>query len=134
MNRFFSAAPLMQPQGLALVRIIVGLFMIYHGIEVFNKETMAGYSTWKQFSNTSFALVLVYIGKSAELLAGILLTIGLFTRIASLVLIVTMLYIAFFVGNGKVWYEDQHPFLFALLGLVFIFTGPGKWSLDAKRD
>src|SRR6478672_8772526 len=108
MNNFFSASPLLQPQGLSLVRIIVGLFMIYHGIEVFNKETMAGYSTWKQFSNTSFALVLVYIGKSAELLAGILLTIGLFTRIASLVLIVTMLYIAFFVGNGKVWYEDQH--------------------------
>ena len=73
---------------------------------------------------------MVYIGKGAELLAGIFLTIGLFTRFASLVLIATMLYIAFYVGSGKIWYEDQHPFLFVLLGLIFFFSGSGKWSVD----
>jgi uncharacterized membrane protein YphA (DoxX/SURF4 family) len=34
------------------------------------------------------------------------------------------------VGDGKIWYEDQHPFLFVLLAAVFFFTGPGKWSID----
>jgi putative oxidoreductase len=34
------------------------------------------------------------------------------------------------VGHGKVWYDDQNPFLFVLLGLIFIFTGPGNWSID----
>jgi hypothetical protein len=41
-----------------------------------------------------------------------------------------MSYIAFFVGHGKVWYEDQHPFLLVLLAMVFFFTGPGNISLD----
>jgi uncharacterized membrane protein YphA (DoxX/SURF4 family) len=41
-----------------------------------------------------------------------------------------MAYITFIVGHGKIWYEDQYPFLFVLLGLVFIFTGPGKFSVD----
>jgi len=132
MNRFFSATPIMQQEGLALVRVIIGLFMIYHGIEVFDRETMMGYSTWAQFKDMSSPVLAVYVGKSAELLAGILFCIGWCTRLAAMVLIITMLYISFVVGHGKVWYEDQHPFLFVLLGLVFIFTGPGKWSLDGR--
>ncbi len=34
------------------------------------------------------------------------------------------------VGDGRIWYEEQHPFLFVLLGIVFFFTGAGKWSFD----
>jgi putative oxidoreductase len=41
-----------------------------------------------------------------------------------------MAYITFKIGHGKFWYEDQHPFMFVLFGLLFFFTGPGKWSLD----
>ena len=69
-------------------------------------------------------------GKTAELVAGFLLTIGLFTRIAAIIIIGTFIYIPFFVGNGKIWYEDQYPFLFALFGCVFFFVGSGKWSID----
>jgi putative oxidoreductase len=74
---------------------------------------------------------MVYAGKAAELGGGILLFLGLFTRIASLILIVTMAYIAFILGNGKVWYEDQHPFLLVLLSLVFLLLGGGRWSADS---
>ena len=130
MNKFFSAAPLMQQEGLAIIRIIVGLFMIYHGFEIFDKETMMGYATWAQFKEMPSPGVIVYTGKAAELLAGIFFAIGLYTRLAAVVLILTMLYITFFVGHGKFWYDDQHPFLFVLLGFVFFFTGPGKWSVD----
>jgi putative oxidoreductase len=70
------------------------------------------------------------MGKITELTGGILLTLGLFTRIGSLITAATMLYISLFVGNGRIWYEDQHPFLFVLLAMVFFFTGAGKWSLD----
>lgn len=130
MNKIFSASPLWQTAGLCFVRIIVGYFMIYHGWEVFDKEIMSGYLTWDSFKGFSSPAFMVYMGKTAELVAGIFLLIGLFTRLASLVLIFTMIYVSFFVGHGKVWYEDQHPFLFVLLGLVFFFTGSGKWSVD----
>jgi uncharacterized membrane protein YphA (DoxX/SURF4 family) len=49
---------------------------------------------------------------------------------AAIIIIVTMLIITFGIGNGKFWADAQHPFNFALLYLVFIFTGPGKWSVD----
>lgn len=130
MNKFFSTSPIWQQQGLALIRIITGFFMIYHGYEVFNTETMNGYLTWEMFKDRSTGKLLVYPGKIAELAAGILLFIGLFTRLAAIIIAVTMLSISLFVGHGKIWYEDQHPFLFVLLALVFFFTGPGSWSAD----
>lgn len=130
MNNFFSSSPLWQNSGLALVRITIGMFLIYHGWEIFSAEKMNEYLKWDMFKESASGKILVYAGKGAELLSGILLLLGLLTRIACIILICTMVYIAFFLGNGKIWYDDQYPFLFALFGLVFIFTGPGALSVD----
>ncbi|MEO5564888.1 MAG: DoxX family protein, partial [Chitinophagaceae bacterium] len=125
-----SSASWHQNNGISLVRIIVGFFMIYHGWEIFDTGKMNGYLDWDMFKGSSTGKFLVYLGKGTELAGGVFLFLGLFTRIACIVLIGTMAYIAFFVGHGKIWYDDQHPFLFVLLGVVFIFTGPGSWSMD----
>ncbi len=130
MKRFFSASPLWQAQGLFLLRILVGAFLIFHGSEVFSEEKMKGYLDWEMFKNSSSGKLQVYGGKVAELIGGILLVFGFLTRLATLLIAGTMGYIAFFIGHGKVWYDDQYPFLFVLLALVFFFTGPGKWSID----
>ena len=91
---------------------------------------MNEYIAWDVFKSSSSPSFMVYLGKTTELVAGFLLVIGLFTRITSIIIIGTFIYIPFFVGHGKIWYEDQYPFLFALFGFVFFFTGPGKWSID----
>jgi len=130
LNKLFSPAPLWQNNGLAIIRIIVGFFMIYHGWEVFDAEKMKGYLDWDSFKGFSSPVVMVYMGKIAELVAGILFCLGLLTRLAALMIAVTMLYISFFVGEGRVWYQEQHPFLFVLLAMVFFFCGPGNFSLD----
>jgi len=130
MNRFFSTSPLWQETGLTLVRLITGYFMIYHGWEIFNSATMNGYLEWDAFKKVSSGKTIIYAGKAAELTGGIFLFAGLFTRIAAIILVGTMAGISFFVGHGKIWYDDQHPFLFVLLGLVFFFTGGGRWSAD----
>ncbi|MCX6217489.1 DoxX family protein [Spirosoma sp.] len=127
----FLTESIAQSSGLAFVRIIVGLLLLYHGWEVFEGAKMDEYATWDVFKKSSYPLLMVYLGKGSELLAGGLLTIGLLTRIACLIIIGTMLYIAFFIGHGQIWYEDQHPFLFVLLALIFFFIGPGRWSIDA---
>ena len=69
-------------------------------------------------------------GKASELIAGIFFVLGFLIRVASLLIIGTMIYITFFLGHGKIWYEDQYPFLFILLALVFFFTGAGRISVD----
>lgn len=116
-------------RGVALVRIIIGLLLVYHGQELFHPSVMSTYLEWDMFKGPAGSLM-VYIGKSVELVSGILFLIGLLTRPAALVVIGNFLYITFFVGEGRFWYEDQHPFMFALFGLLFLFTGAGAWSVD----
>ncbi len=129
MNKFFSSAPVWEQAGLLLIRVTLGVFLVYHGWEIFNEAKMNEYLAWDNFKNSNGKL-LVYAGKGAELIAGILFIQGLFIRLASLFTIGTMCYIAFFLGNGIIWDNDQHPFLFVLLALVFFFTGPGRFSFD----
>ena len=130
MNTFFSTSPIALSKGLAIVRIILGLLMIYHGQEVFHPEIMNEYMKWDMFQGSS-AKLMVYAGKSSELLAGTLIFLGLLTRVGALLAMGTLAYVTFFVGHGRFWYEDQHPFMFVLFGLLFVFTGPGAWSMDA---
>lgn len=118
--------------GTAIVRIITGLLLAYHGLEVFDAKLMKEYAQWDMFKDLPIGLVLVYLGKGAELVAGMLLALGLFTKLASVITIITMLGIIFFIGHGKFWYEDQHPFLFVLLALIFFFNGGGRWSIDER--
>jgi len=127
---FFSPKAFWQQTGIAAIRMITGGFLIYHGWEIFDRHTMKGYEDWEIF-RSSFGSFMIYLGKGAELVSGLLLALGWFTRIACIIIAGTMLYISFFIGEGRVWYQDQHPFLFALIALLFFFTGPGRWSLDA---
>ena len=129
-NAILSPAPLFQKEGIAFLRITVGLVMVYHGVEVFDSKLIEGYAKWDSFKSLPNPLLMAYVGKSAELVSGILLTIGFLTRPAAILLMFTMLFVTFFIGHGKFWYDDQHPFMLALMALVFIFCGPGKWSLD----
>jgi len=119
-------------RGMAVLRIITGLLMAYHGLEVFSTETMNMYMGWDSVKALPAGNFMVYAGKAGELLSGILLTIGLFSRWAALAMAVIMFFICFFIGSGKFWYEDQHPFLFGMMALVFTIFGPGAWALDNK--
>src|SRR5690349_5713823 len=105
MNRFFLPSSVWQNKGLAIVRIIVGALLIYHGQEVFNPELMKGYAEWETFKGSP-AHLMVYAGKSSELIAGLLLFSGFLTRIGAVLTMGTLLYITFFIGHGKFWYED----------------------------
>jgi len=129
MNKFFSSSPLWQTTGLTLIRCILGAFLIYHGWEIFSESKINGYLEWDVFKSSNGKL-LVMAGKASELIAGIFLVLGFLTRAASLLIIGTMIYITFFLGHGKIWYEDQYPSLFILLGLIFFFMGGGRLSLD----
>jgi putative oxidoreductase len=130
MNVLLKSSPIAQAQVLAILRIIIGIFLIYHGQEVFQAKLMQEYAQWDAFKGMNGTLM-VYLGKGAELVAGVLLLLGLLTRIGALICVGTFLYITFFIGGGRFWYQDQHPFMFALFGLLFFFTGGGIWSLDS---
>jgi putative oxidoreductase len=127
MKKLFSPNGWFAQDGLALIRIATGFFMAYHGWELFDDVKMKEYASWDMFKSATF---MPYLGKALELIGGILLCIGLLTRVGALLAIGAFAFIAFKLGNGKIWMEDQHPFLFVLLCLVFVFNGPGNWAID----
>jgi len=104
--------------------------MIYHGWEVFERDKMMEYTKWITDLHYPGPEFMAYLGKGIELVAGIFFLLGLFTRVAIIPLIFTMLFITFLIGHGKIFMDDQHPFLFVVIFLIFFFTGPGKWSMD----
>ena len=130
LTSFFSYSPVFLSNGIAILRIVVGLLLLYHGIEIFTPETMDTYLQWDMFKGP-YGKFLVYMGKGSEFITGIFLLLGLLTRIGALIMIGNFSYITFFVGEGRFWYQEQHPFMFALFGILFLFTGPGAWSLDS---
>lgn len=130
MKYFFSAQGIGQQTGLGLIRILVGALMIYHGLEVFNQSKMGEYAKWLGDIHFPAPTLLAYLGKGSEFAGGLMLTLGFLTRLAIIPIIATMAVICFGMSNGKFWMEDQHPFLFIILCLVFFFCGPGRFSLD----
>ena len=68
----------------------------------------------------------------AEFVCSLLLILGLFTRLASIVLIVCMLVIAFVIHGKDPLGDKEHALLYCIGFFVIFLTGPGKYSLDAR--
>lgn len=115
--------------GVVVIRIITGMIIFNFGLELFSNEKMAGYTEWLTDLKFPSPLLLAKTGKVIELAGGALLAIGLFTRLATMALVITMFFIAFIMGEGQILSGDS-AFLLLLIFLHFFLTGPGKWSLD----
>ncbi len=118
-----------RPQILALLRIVAGLLFVEHGLSKF-------FGIPVPFPVHPLPPLFVAAG-AIELVGGLLVTIGLFTRLAA------------FIASGEmaVAYWMQHfpksPWPVANMGeaailfcFVFLYlsaAGPGAWSVDAMR-
>lgn len=129
MKFLFSPDAIAPEKVYALLRMFVGALLVYHGHEIFRREIMESYLTWDMFKGPNGELK-VYVGKTSEFIAGLSLLFGFLTRLGSLLLIGTLSFITFVMGHGRFWYEDQHPFMFVLFGILFFFFGAGIWSVD----
>lgn len=66
----------------------------------------------------------------AEFFCGILILIGLLTRLACIPLILSMSVIVFYLNHGQVVGHNEGATLFLAGFLTILFTGPGNISLD----
>jgi putative oxidoreductase len=76
--------------------------------------------------------VSLILAGSAEFFGGLLIAAGLFTRLAVLPYLFTMLVAAFIVHWGDPWGKMATPLHYAIAATVLICTGPGRYSLDHK--
>jgi putative oxidoreductase len=109
----------------------MGMLFIYHGRELFDAKAMAGFAAWLDKDlHFPLPLLMAYLRTGAEFFGGIMLIIGLFTRLASFLICFTMLVAGFVVDKGDFFGEGEMPFAYAAILFTIFLAGPGKLSLD----
>lgn len=123
------------PRILSILRIVVGLLFLEHGTQIiFNFPPRP--------NPRAFELMTLSPGLSGtmELVGGVLIVLGLFTRAVAFLLSGMMAFAYFMAhaphgffpiatgGNGR-----ELAILYCFIFLYFCFVGAGVWSLDAMR-
>ena len=116
--------------GIALVRIAVGVMLVSDGWEVFAVDNVDRFADLLFNMSMPFPEAMAYTGKTIELVGGLFLILGLFTRLITAVLFITFMVLTFVSGEGTFLVESQLSFLYALISLSFFFTGAGRLSID----
>jgi len=75
--------------------------------------------------------VLGWVAILSELLGGLLLALGLFTRPAAAAVASTLLIAAFKVHADDPFAKKELALAYAVVGLAFLIGGPGRYALDA---
>lgn len=129
------------PKWLDIIRIVLGLFLCYKGIDVYLNmseltNTMANHA---QFGSFTFLMAAQYAA-FAHVIGGILLALGLFTRIACLIQIPVLLgAIVFLSGNNQMLRPYSELFLSVLILLLLIYflivgNGPLSFKIPDEED
>ncbi len=113
-------------QIMAIIRITLGLLLLYVGKEMFKAENMKGYTDWLTDIKFPMPKLMAYMGKLAEIAGGLSLVSGIGIRWTAIPAMIAMLVINFIMSDGQVW---GNTFLAFLLILVFFVQGEGIWSI-----
>jgi putative oxidoreductase len=125
--------------GLLIIRIVIGVLFIGHGAQKlfgwFGGYGLKGTGGWFESIGMKPGVALALFAGLAELLGGILFTLGLFTPLAAILIAgtMTMAIIKVHAPNG-LWatangYEYNLTVLTVAIGIAFI--GPGQYAFDA---
>lgn len=121
-----------------LIRLVVGLVFLSEGIQKFLFPELLGTGRFLQigFSHPAF---LAYFTGTFEIICGLFILLGLFTRLVSIPLFIIMM-VAFITTkwpillNKGFWamaHEYRTDFAMTLLLVYLIIYGGGRWSLDS---
>ena len=127
-----------RPGFLDILRIALGIFITVKGFQFIThlndlENTTSGINSW--FAGAFLAHYVIF----AHILAGPLIMIGLFTRIACLIQLPVLIGAVFLVNAPKGFmslgnHMELEVSLIALAGvIVFMIFGAGRYSIDEKR-
>lgn len=130
--------------GLLLLRVGLGVILVAHGLQnvfgLFNGPGINGYRDLLKTAGYQHPQVLAYVGSLTELIAGILLVIGLLTPLAAagaLGVSINVWLTADLASPGFHFFVadkgQEYEMLLVLLAAVVALVGPGRYSMDGRR-
>jgi putative oxidoreductase len=121
----------LQPFGALLMRLALGVSMAVHGYEkVIPHGALGHYAHY--IASLSIPYWLGYVSAYVEFAGGILLLLGLVTRLAAALIAINMLVAFAFVGIHQGFGIYNYILALAALALMLTFYGAGNLSLDRK--
>ena len=120
------------PYALAALRIVSGLIFLEHGTQKFLGFPAGDYagSGWALNNPGAFAGII-------EIVCGLLVAIGLFTRPAAFLASGTMAFAYWYAHAPQNFFPVNNggdaAILYCFAFLYLAFAGPGAWSLDDMR-
>ncbi len=117
--------------GLLLLRLAVGVHLVYMNHDnVRSWPRMLEFRDFLAHHGFAFPLACAVLSVAAQCVGGGLLALGLYTRIAALLVAINFA-VAIWMVDGKQAYPAAFPALMLVAAaLCLMFTGPGRWSLD----
>ena len=112
-----------------LIRAGFGFLLFYnHGLrKLMNfEERKHTFSDPLNIGNSNSMMLVIF----GEVFCALLLVLGLFSRLASFVLVVLFIVIIFVIHKGDPLKDIEMAILFLLVFITTLLCGPGKWSLD----
>jgi uncharacterized membrane protein YphA (DoxX/SURF4 family) len=126
------------PAAVALIRLMVGAVFLSEGIQKFLFPADVGAGRFATIGIPTPEVMAPFVA-CFEITCGLLVLLGLLTRLATIPLIVIMLTaiyttkIPFLVNNGfwKMAHESRTDWSMLLGSIFLLIVGGGLWSIDA---
>jgi putative oxidoreductase len=116
------------PQALAVLRIVAALLFLAHGL-----QKVVGFPA-SEMNPPAFSIF--WFAGIIEIVTGILIAIGFFTRPAAFIASGTMAFAYFMVHAPMNFFPVNNggdaAILFCFFFLYLVFTGPGAWSVNKQ--
>lgn len=122
-----------------LIRLLVGVVFLSEGVQKFIFPGLRGAGRFEKIGLPSPEFMGSFVG-AFEIICGVLILLGLLTRLASIPLIIIM-FVAFATTKSEIYLKDGFWELLhgsrtdwaMLLGSIFLLIkGGGLWSVDSK--
>lgn len=124
---------------LLLVRLMAGAVFVFHGSQklfgLFGGYGISGTAGWMESIGIPLPTVSAILAGGTELVGGVALITGLFTRALSVPLAFSMCVAAFTAHSGFDGTQGgmEYPLTLAVLCIAFALAGPGRFAVAGGR-
>ena len=128
------------PRSTIIIRVMVGAIFLSEGIQKFLLPAQVGAGRFEKIGLPEPGLLAPFVG-GVEIVCGLLVLVGVFTRLAVVPLLIVMstailttkVPILLQDGFWKMAHDSRTDFAMLLGSLFLLIVGAGRWSWDARH-